>query len=125
MTVELCEQLFLELQKIKSPILSYLNPGISKSAVDESLQLADLDIAFPAEVYSLYEWKNGIDDEAWQSRMVGELCLFKLGIFVSLNVAIVSYIKQAGQPGYWSKSLFPIPTAGKFKVITKSLAEFI
>lgn len=42
MTVELCEQLFLELQKIKSPILSYLNPGISKSAVDESLQLADL-----------------------------------------------------------------------------------
>ena len=112
MTVELCNQLLLELQRSKSPVLAYLQPGISKRDVDNSLKSADIDISFPKEVYSLYEWKNGIGDEDAQSRTLGELSLFTLGIFVSLNLAIVDYLEQSIHRSYWSKGLFPIFGSG-------------
>ncbi|GGB19877.1 SMI1/KNR4 family protein [Puia dinghuensis] len=112
MIVELCEQLLLELQKSKSPVLAYLQPGISKSDVDNSLKLADIDVSLPKEVYSLYEWKNGINDEDSESTPIGELRLFKLGVFVSLNLAIDDYLGLAIRKSYWSKGLFPLFGSG-------------
>lgn len=112
MVVELCEQLLLELEKSKSPVLPYLQPGISKKEIDNSLQLAGIDISFPKEVYSLYGWKNGINDEDSESRPIGELRLFTLGIFVSLNLATVNYLGRAIRKSYWSKGLFPLFESG-------------
>ena len=112
MIIELCEQLLLELHKSKSSVLSYLQPGISKSDVDKSLQLAGIDISFPKEVYALYGWRNGINDEDSESKTLGELRLFKLGIFVSLNLAVDDYLKQAIRKSYWSKGLFPLFVSG-------------
>jgi hypothetical protein len=112
MIVELCEQLLLELEKAKSPVLSYLQPGLSKSAVDSYLKSADIGIFFPKEVYALYGWKNGFNDEDAETKALGELWLFKLGIYVSLDLAIANYLGWAIQNDYWPKGLFPLFDSG-------------
>ena len=111
MIVELCQQLVDELERSKSPILSYLQPGISRSQVDSKLKLADIDIPFPDEVYALYGWKDGVKDEYADTKALGELELFKLGIFTSLNLAIESYA-GAIQYNFWSEELFPLFGSG-------------
>ena len=111
MTIELCEQLLLELGRSISPVLSYLQPGISKSEVDGKLRLAKIGVSFPDEVYSLYGWKNGINDDT-DTRTLGEQWLFKLGIFCSLDLAISNYLEWTTGPSYISKTLFPLFESG-------------
>jgi len=109
---QLCEELLLELERAKSPVLSYLQPGISKKDVDNILEMTDIDISFPQEVYALYGWKNGISDEDADTRSIGELSLFTLGIFVSLNLAVEDYLGRAIHKSYWAKGLFPLFGSG-------------
>ena len=112
MIAELCRQLLAELKTSKSPLLSYLQPGISKEVVDDTLRKANLDIVFPDEVYSLYGWKNGINEDESELKDLGELSLFQLGIFTSLNLSMNSYLGWAVQKGYWSQGLFPLFESG-------------
>jgi hypothetical protein len=112
MTIELYEQLLLELERAKSPVLSYLQPGISKKDVDNILKLEGIDISLPDEVYDLYGWKNGIYDEEANTRSLGQLTLFTLGIFVSFNIAAVDYRERAVQYNYWPRGLFPLFGSG-------------
>jgi hypothetical protein len=111
MIIELCDQLLLELEESKSSILSYLQPGISKIEVDSSLKLANIGVFFPDEVYSLYGWKNGINEDT-ETKTLGELWLFKLGIFCSLDLAISNYLEWTIGAGRGSKTLFPLFESG-------------
>jgi hypothetical protein len=112
MIVELCEQLLLELERAKSPVLSYLQPGISESEVDSRLKSANIDIVFPEEVHALYGWRNGINNEDAETKTLGALRLFKLGIFVSLDFSISNYLEWVIQYDYWPKGLFPLFDSG-------------
>lgn len=49
------------LQKAKSPIVRYLNPGLPKDDILKYFQ--DLQMTPIKEVIDLYEWHNGINDE--------------------------------------------------------------
>ena len=110
MIIDLCEQLLLELQKSRSLVPLYLQPGISRSDVERSLQVAGIDISLPEEVYSLYGWRNGIDEDESDSESTpfGQLQLFTLGIYISLNLAIQEYAQNAIRQSYWPKTLFPL-----------------
>jgi len=112
MIAHLFKQLFLEMKASNSPLWSYLQPGISKEVVDNNLTKANLDVAFPDEIYSLYEWHNGVNENEAREKDIGELSLFKLGIFSSLSFAIDNYIEYAVQNSYWSKGLFPLFESG-------------
>ncbi len=108
MTSELCAQLFEELKRVGSPLISLLQPGIPREMVDKKLGAADVGISFPDEVYSLYEWKNGVEDDESSEYTVGELRLFTLGIFDSFDVAKGSYLEWSVRGDYWPRELFPL-----------------
>jgi hypothetical protein len=108
MLEELFEQLQKELQIAHSPLLSYLQDGIPKQKIDDLLRNNNVELNIPDEVYSLYQWRNGLDEDKVKSKTMGEVELFRLAIFTSLYTSIQSYQGPDLQQFSPSKSLFPL-----------------
>jgi hypothetical protein len=103
-----CDQLYNELQAARSPLVSFFQPGIAKQAVDAALKKGGVGIKLPDEVYSLYEWRNGIGEEKLNSMALGEVALFTLAVFNSLNLAIETYHSPDLRSYAWCIGLFPL-----------------
>jgi hypothetical protein len=66
----------------------------------------------PAEVYDLYEWKNGLKEEIMNGgKTIGEMRLFTSAIFPNFNFSYQAHINFSSA-GYWEKSHFPIFCSG-------------
>jgi hypothetical protein len=108
MIEELCEQLLKELEIAGSPLLSYFQPGISRRTVDDILEKNDIELDLPDEVYSLYQWRNGLNEDKVRSKAMGEVGLFTLAVFNSLSNSIKTYQDPDVQKYSPSKGLFPL-----------------
>ena len=108
MVDKLYDQLLKELEKARSPVLSYLQPGISRPIIDKSLIENNIEVSIPDEVYSLYQWRNGVTEDAINSMSSGEVELFRLAIFDSLGISIQNYQGPDLQNYTWAKGLFPL-----------------
>jgi hypothetical protein len=119
MITELCDQLLKELEIARSPLLAYFQPGISKKNVEGALLENNIDLTIPSAVYALYAWRNGLTDEIVDSKASGEVRLFQLATFTSLNIAIQNYLAPDLKNLSWSKHLFPLfdSFAGDFYLI--------
>jgi hypothetical protein len=119
MILDLCDQLLKELEIARSPLPSYFQPGISKQAVDDLLRKSNVKVSLPDDVYSLYQWRNGLDDDKVKSKAMGEVQLFKLAVFNSLDMSIKTYQYPDVRQYSSSKSLFPLfeSSAGDFYFI--------
>jgi hypothetical protein len=119
MIEELCNQLLKELEIARSPLLSYLQAGIPKETVDDVLGKNNVELDIPEEVYSLYQWRNGLDEGKVKSKAMGEIELFRLAVFSSLNISVQSYQGSDLQNYSPSKSLFPLfeSSGGEFYLI--------
>lgn len=97
-----------ELQIIRSPLLPYFQPGVSRDIVDDLLVKNNVELKLPDEVYELYQWRNGLIDDAISSKSSGEVQLFKLAVFTSVQFSIKNY--QGPDLRDWgvSEKLFPL-----------------
>jgi hypothetical protein len=96
------------LEKTNSPLIKSLNERIDRKYVNAQLKSDNL--KFPEDAYSLYEWKNGINDN--EEYLMGNITFFPLGIFSSFERAHKSYYAWVGKDDYWTKSLFPLFETG-------------
>lgn len=101
--------LFEELIKSNSAIVNWLQPGISKNNIEEKLQAHRM--IFPTEVYDLYAWKNGIQEEKLETRRLGELSMFRLGIFPPFEINLSDY-GEFRSAGLWDENFFPVFGSG-------------
>ncbi len=108
----LLNQLSKELERIKSPLIDFFQPGIARRDIDEKLKKEGVALQMPAEVFDLYKWRNGLKEEILDSKAIGEISLFSLGIFSSLAAAIKSYQHYAIQNKYWDEGMFPLWESG-------------
>jgi hypothetical protein len=104
----LLNNIFQCLKRANSPLVNLLNEGIGKDYINAQLEKYDLE--FPGDVYSLYEWKNGVDDS--QRHLMGNICLFTMGIFPPFHRAYKSYQELVQNDDYWTKSMFPLFESG-------------
>jgi hypothetical protein len=107
---KLLNQLFELLSQANAPIPDVLQPGIDKSTVDRKLKAANINVALPDEVYSLYEWRNGMKSRSGYS--YDRLWFFDIGTFPSLEVSILNYEAVAGQDGYWRENMIMLFESG-------------
>ena len=105
---ELCDQLLEEMEVARSPMLSYFQPGISRRIVDDILVKNYVKLTVPEEVYLLYQWRNGLKDDVVNSKDSGEVELFRLATFTSLNISIQNYQGAYLHGHRWFKGLFPL-----------------
>jgi len=106
--LSLLENIYKYPKKGKSPIINLLNNGINKEYINSHLKKNNLE--FPNDVYSLYNWKNGVNDS--EEHLMGNITFFPMGIFSSFERAYNNYQICSGKDSYWTKSLFPIFESG-------------
>jgi hypothetical protein len=108
MIEKLCDQLLNELEIAGSPLPSYFQPGVSRVTVDDTLQKINIKLDIPDEVYSLYQWRNGLNEDVIRSKSSGEVALFNLAVFNSLIVSVKTYQDPDVRKYSGSKGLFPL-----------------
>lgn len=104
----LLRELFDILNHLKSPLIDIFQPGIR---LDSKMLIDKYDLKFFQEIYELYEWRNGINEEQSESKQLGQLYLFNLGIFDSFDIALNTYTYYT-QNQYWGKGFFPLFSSG-------------
>lgn len=90
-------------------MISLLQPGLSESELTSFLQ--KVNITLPPDVYALYAWRNGVDEDALESKVLGQLALFPLGIFIPFEIALDEFVTHT-EGRYWDKNLFPLFGSG-------------
>ncbi len=105
----LLNELLEELIRNQSHIVHLLQPGLNSKQIDE--KIIDLPIDLPKEVYALYKWRNGIN---WSDKYsLGEMWIFPLGIFTSIERSIENYkYYQNTNDKFWNESLFMLFEGG-------------
>lgn len=89
---KLLEALFEELQRINSPLLELLQPGLDRQSV---LDLTgELGLNIPVEVHELFMWRNGIRLDPEQECMA--VTLFSMAIFYPLK-ELVNIYEEGGK----------------------------
>lgn len=83
---------------------SRLNPGLSKEQIDDTISSNKLD--FTDDVYSYFEWKNGISHENIKS--TDQLLLFPNGIPFTLAEAVHDYEELAIKKSVFESNYFPL-----------------
>jgi hypothetical protein len=99
-----------------------LAKGLSREEIIGKLQKIGLS---PNEsLIKLFSWKNGIEHA--EEYTIGELQLFTLGIFESLELAIEKYEYMALEHDYWQRGLFPVfnSCGGDYYLINLCNKEF-
>ncbi len=97
--------LFDVLKEKKSPLAKLFNEGLSRRDIDSLLDRENISISFTDELYSLYQWRNGInifDDSGIY------FVFFPLAAFVPLDILTDAYNYYAIANDYWEKNLFPV-----------------
>jgi hypothetical protein len=114
---ELLYKIVSELQKIKSPVLAYLQPGVSKLTYEKKLNSFHLTPS--DEFISLYQWHNGTAEMKTEN---SNLWLFPGGIFLPIDKALEIYQYHTISNNTWDKTLFPIfaDGGGDFYLINMS-----
>lgn len=80
-------QLSAQLERLHAPVLALLQPGLDLPQIQALL--AELPLRPPAEVYRLFQWRNGVhEDHADQQP------LFPDGSFFALETALQEYRQQ-------------------------------
>jgi hypothetical protein len=108
MITTLCDQLLKELEIARSPLLSHFQPGISRRVVNDVLGKNYVKLKLPDEVYLLYQWRNGLNDDEVNSKASDEVGLFNLATFPSLKISIQNYQGAYLHGHPWFKGLFPL-----------------
>lgn len=96
------EHFFVTQQSIA---FSQLQDGISRAEIDEMKK--DLNLAFPPEVYGLFEWKNGLTDSS--DITIGESVLFRWGAMMPFDHFVEVYHASQNAKSY-APHYFPIFT---------------
>ncbi|HEX6432510.1 MAG TPA: SMI1/KNR4 family protein [Niastella sp.] len=105
---ELLNRLLQVLTEVNAPLVNMLQKGIDRSAIEA--EITELEISLPEEVYSLFNWRNGISltgnntfNQAW---------FFPLGSLTSLEDSTANYRFNAGNDGYWNEKMFMLFESG-------------
>lgn len=106
----LLDQFSEQLSLSGSHIIKELQPGIDRTIVEKSIR--DFSLNLPDEVFELYAWRNGLNPEYLESSEVGEMELFKLGIFPPFEISLEEYNDYAWKNNYYEKSFFPLFGSG-------------
>jgi hypothetical protein len=104
----LFEILIKHLQKGRSPVLDQFQSGIEPQAVDSKIKA--LSIKIPPEVYSLYNWHNGIAHS--EKLTLSQMWIFPMGMFVPIEDSVDRYHYHAGKDGFWQESMFMLFESG-------------
>ena len=105
---KLLDELLKQLHISKSPLIDLLQNGVTKASAEPLIK--KYEINFPEELFDLYSWKNGIGRSEQRIYKLGELYLFNLGIFRSINESLEIYQRCSGQ--FWANELFPVFESG-------------
>ena len=66
----------------------------------------------PAELHTMYQWKNGTN--TWAADNLGKLWLFNFGIFLRVEKAIQLYKEAGPQIAEWDMYKFPLFVSGEY-----------
>lgn len=89
-------------------MIHLLQPGIGKSSIDKEIEPLKIDL--PDEVYTLYSCKNGTSEGL--NYNLGQLWIFPLGQFSSLEDSLRAYRSFVGRDDFWKKEMFMLFMSG-------------
>ncbi|GAO45671.1 SMI1/KNR4 family protein [Flavihumibacter petaseus] len=102
------DELKLRLSKLKAPLLEYLGPSLTTTEIRD--MAISTNVELPEEVFSLYEWHNGVHLPA--EYYLGQAWIFPgIGFFPFSN-AVERYNQGANADEYWEGSKFLIFESG-------------
>jgi hypothetical protein len=99
--------LYSEFERVKSPLVNFLQPGISTDYINKEIK--NIGIVLPPEVYQLYSWKNGTNNE---KKPLGAKWMFPGGKFANIEDSVSAYHYYAGKDGIWKKQMFMLFMSG-------------
>lgn len=100
----LLNDLEMEMDLIKAPVLPLLNPGLEKSDIIKKVKAVG--ITLPPEALDFYKWHNGT--HFLENRLVNAQSLFFGVMFPALKVAIETYVFYSKSDRDFKKHYFSL-----------------
>ena len=107
---KLLDQLLEVLTNLNSPLVPFLQLGVSIEYIKEETSTIPLNI--PEELFIFYGWKNGITNKNIEDYPLSTFELFTLANPISIEDSIEIHKFHAIDKNYWENKYFPLFESG-------------